>query len=124
MPFIPASEAKIFEIPGACFAGLAAPSSGARENAVWMVTLQPGAPAVPHALTREETFVAIAGAARATVAGEHYEMTAGSALVVPPGVEFALANPHAAPFQAVVVLPVGGQAKLANAEPFTPPWAQ
>ena len=124
MPFIPASAAKIFEIPGARFAGLAAPSSGARENSVWMVTLQPGAPSVSHALTREETFVAIAGAAKATVGGEEYEMTVGSALVVPPGVEFALANPHADPFQAVVVMPVGGQAKLADAAPFTPPWAQ
>ena len=124
MPFIPASAARIFEIPGARFAGLASPSSGAHENAVWMVTLQPGAPGVPHALTREETFVAIAGAAKAVIAGQEYDMTAGSALVVPPGVEFALANPHDAPFQAVVVLPVGGQAQLGDDAPFTPPWAQ
>lgn len=124
MPYIPASAARVFEIPGARFAGLAAPSSGARENAVWTVTLAPGAPAVPHALTREETFVAIAGAARATLGGAEFEVTAGSALVVPPGVEFALANPHDEPFQAVVVLPVGGQAKVADGAPFTPPWAQ
>ncbi|MEZ5831112.1 MAG: cupin domain-containing protein [Dongiaceae bacterium] len=124
MPFIPASKARIFELPGARFAGLAAPSSGARENSVWMVTLQPGAPVVPHALTREETFVAVAGAAKATIAGEEHDMTVGSALVVPAGVEFGLANPHDEPFQAVVVMPVGGQAMLANEAPFTPPWAQ
>ena len=33
-------------------------------------------------------------------------------------------DPHAVPFAAVVVLPVGGQAKLADQAPFTPPWAQ
>jgi quercetin dioxygenase-like cupin family protein len=124
MPFIPASEARVFEIPGARFAALAAPSSGASENAVWTVTLAPGAPAMPHALTREETFVAISGAALATLDGAQYEVTPGSALVVPPGVAFALANPHDEPFQAVVVLPVGGQAKIADQPPFTPPWAQ
>src|SRR5262245_56248155 len=103
MPFIPTTEARVFEIPGALFAGLAAPSTGARENAVWRVTLAPGAPAVPHRLTREETFVAISGAARAILAGEAFDVLPGSALVVPAGVEFGLSNPHAEPFEAVVV---------------------
>ncbi len=124
MPFIPAAEARIFDIPGVRFAGLAAPSRGATENAVWIVTLQPGTPGMPHSLTREEIFVAIAGAARATVDGAPHELSEGSALVVPAGAEFSLSNPHAAPFRAVVVLPVGGQARIAGEAPFTPPWAQ
>lgn len=124
MPFIPATEARIFDIPGVRFAGLAAPSRGATENAVWIVTLQPGTPGMPHRLTREETFVAIGGAASATVDGVAHDLTEGSALVVPAGAEFSLGNPHAAPFRAVVVLPVGGQAEIAGEAPFTPPWAQ
>lgn len=122
MPFIPAADARHHEIPEARFTTLAAPSSGARENAVWMVTLAPGATGLPHTVTREETFVAIAGAARAVVAGETHDVTPGSALVVPPGVPFSLANPYAEPFQAVAVMPVGGQAQLGDAPPFTPPW--
>lgn len=124
MPFIPAAEARIFDIPGVRFAGLAAPSRGATENAVWIVTLQPGAPGMPHRLTREEIFVAIGGAASATVDGTAHELTEGSALVVPAGATLSLSNPHAAPFRAVVVLPVGGQARIDGEAPFTPPWAQ
>ncbi len=124
MPFIPAAEARIFDIPGVRFSGLAAPSRGATENAVWIVTLQPGTPGMPHRLTREETFVAIEGAAIATVDGVAHDLTEGSALVVPAGAAFSLGNPHDAPFRAVVVLPVGGQAEIAGEAPFTPPWAQ
>ncbi len=124
MPFIPATEAQIFEIPGVRFSALAAPSRGATENAVWIVTLQPGAPGMPHSLTREEIFVAIGGAASAIVDGAPHELNEGSALVVPAGAVLSLSNPHAAPFRAVVVLPVGGQARIDGEAPFTPPWAQ
>ena len=69
-------------------------------------------------------FVALAGAARALVAGEEQHLVAGDALVVPPGVEFSLANPYEEDFEAVVAFPVGGRATLPGGEPFTPPWAE
>jgi len=124
MPLITAAAAPVFELPGVRFTGLAAPSRGARETAVCLVSIAPGTVPTAHRLTREETFVAIEGAARATLAGVDYELAAGSALVVPPDTEFALANPHDAPFRAVVALPVGGQAVIGEAAPFTPPWAE
>jgi quercetin dioxygenase-like cupin family protein len=104
--------------------GLASPSRGASETAVWRLTLEAGAPGAVHSLDREEVFVALAGAARATVGGDEHELAAGEALVVPAGVEFALANPHDEPFEAVVAFPVGGRATLPGGEPFTPPWAE
>lgn len=122
MPFIPAAAARRHDLEDVRFTALAAPSRGARENAVWIVTLAPGAEGAPHMVTREETFVAIAGTARATIGGETHDVTAGSALVVPPGVPFTLANPFPQPFEAVAVMPVGGQAQLGDAPPFTPPW--
>lgn len=124
MPFVGASEAKIFDIPGAQFTGLAAPSKGAKENSVWKVLLQPGAPGVPHSVTREEIFVALAGRATAVLSGVEHEMTPGSVLIVPANVEFSLSNPHKSAFEAMVVLPVGGQAKLGTEPAFSPPWAQ
>jgi quercetin dioxygenase-like cupin family protein len=122
MPLIAAPDAPVFDLPGVRFTGLAAPSRGASENSVWVVTIAPGTDAVPHRMTREQTFVAIEGTARVTIAGEERDVAAGSALVVPPHTEFALGNPFDAPFRAVVVLPIGGQAIMGEEKPFTPPW--
>lgn len=124
MPFIDHAEAPRFELHGVSFTGLASPSRGASETAVWLVTLPPGAEGVPHQLTREEVFVAIEGAALAQVDGQTHELRPGCALVVPAHVDFCLANPYDAPFRTVAVLPVGGQAMMAGSPPFTPPWAQ
>ena len=124
MPFIDSDQAPRFELHGAAFTGLAAPSRGATETAVWLVTLQPGTVGVPHRLTREEVFVAIEGVARAQVGDQTHELRPGCALVVPAHVDFCLANPYDLPFRTVAVLPVGGQAVLGDQPPFTPPWAQ
>ncbi len=123
MPFISAAQASHFELHGAAFVGLASPSRGSTDNAVWMVTLTDSGQAVPHRLSREETLVCIEGRAIATLYGEAFEMTAGSAIVIPADTEFSLRNPHATPFRAVAVLPVGGQVSIAGQAPFTPPWA-
>jgi mannose-6-phosphate isomerase-like protein (cupin superfamily) len=123
MPIIQGATAPQFTLPGVTFFGLAAPSRGSRENAVWRLVMTPGTPALPHRLTREEIFVATAGSAIATVSGERHALAAGDSVVVPAGVEFSLHNPGEIPFEAVVVLPVGGQAMVGDEAPFTPPWA-
>ena len=58
-----------------------------------------------------------------TLDGVEHRVREGDALVVPAGVEFAVAAAGPEPFRAVVCLPVGGQAVLPGGEPFTPPWA-
>src|SRR5262245_10498635 len=123
MACIAPEDAVVFNIPGITFSGLAAPSRGARETAAWRVRLAPGTPATPHRLTREEILVAIAGRARATIAGREHDLVAGGAVIVPAETEFALSNPHDEPFEAVAILPVGGQARIGEEAPFTPPWA-
>jgi mannose-6-phosphate isomerase-like protein (cupin superfamily) len=123
MPFIATCDAPAFALHGAAFTGLASPSRGASETAAWIVTLHSGTPATPHQLTREEIFVGLEGRAMATVGDQHYEVTPGSALIVPPHTMFTITNPDATPFKAVAVLPVGGQAMIAGKDPFTPPWA-
>ena len=124
MPLISATDAPIFESHGARFTALAAPSRGATENAVWIVTLPPGTPPVQHQLTREETFVCIEGEALALLNGVSLRVTPGSALVIPPHTDFSLETPAESSFSAVVVLPIGGQGIIGDAPPFTPPWAQ
>ena len=123
MPVIHAADARTFSVPGSTFTGLAAPSRGAAETAVWILTIAPGSIGTPHRLTREEVFVATAGHATATIDGHVHEIAAGDALIVPADTDFAIGNPADTPFQAVVAMPGGGQACLAGAQPFTPPWA-
>jgi mannose-6-phosphate isomerase-like protein (cupin superfamily) len=123
MSCIAPEEAVVFTLPGISFAGLAAPSRGAQETSAWRLRLEPGTPATPHRLTREEVLVAIAGRARAAIGGAEHDLVAGGAVIVPAETEFALSNPHDAPFEAVAILPVGGQARIGDEAPFTPPWA-
>jgi quercetin dioxygenase-like cupin family protein len=123
MSCIAPEDAAMFTLAGVVFAGLAAPSRGARETSAWQVRIQPGTLPTPHRLTREEILVATSGRALASIAGVHHDLVAGGAVIVPAETEFALSNPHDAPFEAVAILPVGGQARIGDEAPFTPPWA-
>ena len=123
MSCIAPEDAVVFNLPGIVFAGLAAPSRGARETSAWRLRLEAGTPATPHRLTREEILVATAGRALASIAGTEHDLVAGGAVIVPAETDFALSNPHDEPFEAVAILPVGGQARIGDAAPFTPPWA-
>ncbi|MFP5392201.1 MAG: cupin domain-containing protein [Gammaproteobacteria bacterium] len=123
MPFIAQEQAPSFELHGASFTGLASPSRGSSENAVWIVSLPPGQQGVTHRLTREEIFVALEGRARAQVGPDSLDVTEGSCLVVPAGLDFSLTNDGVEAFRAVAVLPVGGQASVGGGPAFTPPWA-
>jgi quercetin dioxygenase-like cupin family protein len=122
MPLIKASTAPAFEIPGLKVLGLAAPSRGCSETCVWHITIPPGTPGTPHALDREEIFVALAGQARVELDGQDSVLAPGDALVVPAGRSFSLSNPGPEPFLALAVLPVGGRAVLPDGACFSPPW--
>jgi len=124
MPHIKAEDAEIFEIPNVTFAGLASPRRGSRENAVWRVTVAPGAPGGLHSLSREEVLVALSGMAEARIGAEVMRIAAGDAIVVPAETPFTLSNPGDAPFVAIAVLPVDAHARMGDAPAFVPPWCQ
>jgi len=63
------------------------------------------------------------GGSEVTLDAKRFVLPAGAALIVPPDTNFSLANTGPTPFEAVVVLPVGGMARLGDQAPFTPPWA-
>ena len=123
MAVLPAPPAPTHELGGARFTSLATPSRGSSDTSVWMVEIAPGTPGTAHRLTREEVFVVLGGRAEVRL-GEAVAMARpGDAIVVPPGVAFALAPDGDEPLRALCCLPVGGQGQLAGGEPFTPPWA-
>jgi quercetin dioxygenase-like cupin family protein len=124
MAVIPAPSAPTHELGGARFTSLATPSRGSSDTSVWLVEIAPGTPGTPHRLTREEVFVVLSGRARVSLAGEVSVAATGDAIVVPPGLPFALAADGDEPLRALCCLPVGGQGQLAGGAPFTPPWAE
>ena len=125
MPHIPAGSTSVHDFDGVRFIGIAAPSRGAVESGVWRVTIPAGSVSrSTHQLSREEILVALAGTATARIGGESHAVASGDALIVPAFTEFSLDNPSAQPFEALVVLPVGGRALMADRQPFVPPWAR
>jgi quercetin dioxygenase-like cupin family protein len=122
MPFIKASAAPTFEIPGLQILGLAAPSRGSAETCVWRITVAPGTPGTPHSVDREEIFIGVSGEARVELDGEDARLAPGDTLVVPAGRSFSMSNPGDEPFVAMVVLPVGGRAVMPGGACFNPPW--
>lgn len=123
MPLIKAADAPRFGNDHADFVGLAAPSRGSTENSAWRLTIKPGTDAPPHALDREEIFIALSGRLTVTMNDKTLSVEAGDALVVPAHQLFAMANSGSEPFEAVVVLPVGGHGLIPGREPFIAPWA-
>ena len=123
MAVIPAPTGPTHELGGTTFTALATPSRGSTDTSVWRVEIPPGTPATPHRLTREEVFVVLAGGAEVSLDGRRESARPGDVVVVPVGVEFEIAPAGEEPLRALCCLPVGGQARLADGEPFTPPWA-
>jgi len=86
--------------------------------------LAPGPAPTPHQLTRHEVFIITSWTGTATLAGSEVRPAAGDALVVPPGTPVAIRATGDDDLVALCCLPVGGQAVMDGAEPFTPPWAR
>ncbi|MDX6265562.1 MAG: hypothetical protein QOD70_302 [Frankiales bacterium] len=124
MPVLTAPPAPTHELGATRFTSLATPSRGSQDTSVWSVEIAPDTPATPHSLTREEIFVVLAGKAAVQIGQASHTAAVGDAIVVPPDVEFALANDGDEPLRLLCCLPVGGQARMVGGEPFTPPWAE
>jgi mannose-6-phosphate isomerase-like protein (cupin superfamily) len=123
MPVITAPTGPTHEVGGNRFTSLATPSRGSTRTSVWTIEIPVGEVPTPHELTDEEVFVVLAGRARVEIGGRQQEAGPWDAIVVPAGVPFALGNAGDEPVRLICCLPVGGQARLPGAEPFTPPWA-
>jgi quercetin dioxygenase-like cupin family protein len=123
MTIVSSQNAPIFDAGGGTtITGLASPSRGARDIALWRVRFAPTHPSPSHSLTREETFLVLAGSVAAHFA-DHVETAGpGDALIVPAGAEFTLVAADG-PAEAICIMPVGGQAVTADGA-FTPPWAE
>jgi quercetin dioxygenase-like cupin family protein len=67
MAIVSPLDAPTHDLGDVRFTALATPSRGSTETSVWRATIAPGAPGVPHRVTREEVFVVLDGTARVSV---------------------------------------------------------
>ncbi|MBK5331647.1 MAG: cupin domain-containing protein [Ilumatobacteraceae bacterium] len=123
MSVIHAPATPTHDMGGTRFTSLATPSRGSSETSVWQVEIEPGTPATPHSLTREEVFVVLSGRASVRIGNTTAVAEIGDAIVVPPDTDFELSNDGDATLRLLCCFPVGGQATL-NGASFTPPWAE
>jgi quercetin dioxygenase-like cupin family protein len=122
MTVLPATAAPRYELGGVTFTGLAAPSRGSSENAVWRIRIPTADPGRPHRLDHEEIIVALAGRAVATLDGEEHDVNTGDTVIVRAGTAFALRAADGDGFEGLAILAAGATACFPGGEPFTPPW--
>ena len=123
MPVSTLAGAKKIEIPGLTARPMAVPSRGSAELAVWHLEVAPGVRGEEHTVDREEVFVVRAGRLSGTLGGEPCDVGPGDALIVPPGVPFALGNDGGEHAHAVVCTSAGVRATL-NGQVVVPPWSE
>jgi quercetin dioxygenase-like cupin family protein len=125
MGVVRAAEISEFELMGNHMRGLATPSRGAAEVAVWRGVTEPGASTPPHTHDHEEVLVVLAGSGRVTMDGEEVEVWAGDVVIVPAGKLHRLFGPaDGEPLDAIAVMPLGTRTFLPDGEELQAPWAE
>jgi quercetin dioxygenase-like cupin family protein len=123
MPVSTLAEAKTIEFHGLTARPIAVPSRGTAELAIWHLEIAPGLRGEEHTVDREEVFVVRAGRLSGTLGGEPCEAGPGDALIVPPGVPFALGNDGGEPARVVVCTSAGVRASM-DGRTIVPPWSE
>jgi mannose-6-phosphate isomerase-like protein (cupin superfamily) len=118
------ADAPQFGGDGTLITGYGSPTRGSQSIAAWQVALDPGVGSPEHRLTHDEVFIVLAGRATFEVEGRRHLVGRGDAICVPPDTVFRLSNPGSERFTAICCMAAGGQARVADGDPFPIPWAQ
>jgi quercetin dioxygenase-like cupin family protein len=125
MGVVRAADIPEFELMGNHMRGLATPSRGAAEVAVWRGVTEPGATTPPHTHDHEEVLVVLAGSGSASMDGEQVEVSPGDVLIVPPKTLHQLHGPaEGEPLDAIAVMPIGTRTFLPDGEELQAPWSE
>lgn len=109
--------------PNAVLTSLATPTLGGGTLSGWRVRMEAGAAGPVHTMDAEQLWVVTSGSLTVATADRTETVTAGSALVLPPGVERRV---HAGGegVEALVTMPAGGQVSTPGEAPRPLPWAE
>lgn len=125
MGVVRAADIPEFELMGNHMRGLATPSRGAAEVAVWRGVTEAGATTPPHTHDHEEVVVVLAGSGSASMGGEHVELSPGDVVIVPANTLHQLDGPaDGEPLDAVAAMPLGTRTFLPDGEELQAPWAE
>ena len=125
MGLVRAGDIPEFELMGNHMRGLATPSRGAAEVAVWRGVTEVGAASPPHTHDHEEVLVVLAGSGSASLDDQRVEVSPGDVVIVPPNRLHQLFGPEdGEPLDAIAVMPIGTRTFLPDGEELQAPWAE
>jgi mannose-6-phosphate isomerase-like protein (cupin superfamily) len=124
MGVVRAGDISEFELMGNHMRGLATPSRGAAEVAVWRGVTEAGASTPPHTHDHEEVIVVLAGSGSASMDGDQVDISPGDVVIVPARTLHQLFGPAAGePLDAIASMPLGTRTFLPDGEELQAPWA-
>lgn len=111
---------QIHSLMGNHVAGVATPTSGAREVEVWIGRMDAGAATPPHSHDTEEVVVFLKGSGRASVGDRQVSYQAGDTLILPSGQVHQIFAESESEF--VSAMPLGGTVRLPDGGVIELPW--
>jgi mannose-6-phosphate isomerase-like protein (cupin superfamily) len=124
MGVVRAADISEFELMGNHMRGLATPSRGAAEVAVWRGVTEAGASTPPHTHDHEEVIVVLAGSGSASMDGDQVDISPGDVVIVPARTLHQLFGPAAGePLDAIASMPLRTRTFLPDGEELQAPWA-
>jgi quercetin dioxygenase-like cupin family protein len=122
MELIRRADARCTETPNATMTTYASPSQGRSRQALWRVSMAPGAQGPEHRMASEQIWTVLEGAASVTVDGAVHDVGPGDTLVLAGGVTRTIAAGADRGLEAVVTGRGGDTAAGPGRDPVVPPW--
>ena len=111
---------QVHSVQGNHIAGVATPSSGARQVEVWHGRMDAHSATPPHSHDTEEVVVFLSGSGRATVADREVRYQAGDTLILPASLVHQIFAETESVF--VSAMPIGGTVRLPDGTAMDLPW--
>ncbi len=111
---------QIHSMQGNHIAGVATPTSGAREVEMWQGRMDAGSATPPHSHDTEEVVLFLEGTGRATVGDREVRYQPGDTLILPPAEVHQIFAETDSAF--VSAMPIGSTVKLPDGTVMDLPW--
>jgi len=109
-------------LDGNHIAGVATPTSGARQIEMWHGRMDENSATPPHCHNTEEVVHFLKGSGRATVGDREVRYAAGDTLILPPGLVHQIFAETESEY--VAALPMGGTVRLPDGQTLDLPWRE
>lgn len=113
-------QKQVHSMQGNHIAGVATPTSGARQVEMWHGRMDAGSATPPHSHDTEEVVLFLKGSGRASVADREVRYGPGDTLILPAGQMHQIFSETESEF--VSAMPMGGAVKLPDGTVMDLPW--